>query len=393
MIRKISIKNFSSFKNKTELKLKVDVNAPGLDNFYQNEKGERFPKVLSIFGHNGSGKTNLVKALAFLRYYILASSAIKLDEEIPFDVFSFGLIKNEVAEFEIEFEVNGEVFDYQLSLSKSKVIKEELQRKNPKKIIFSREGKNIESPFKELERLTGILSEKVSVISFCNNNGFEVPSIEPVIKYFLSWSSNIVRSGRVTLTRSLAESIYQTTEWYIKLNGIKEKATKLLSQFDLGIVNVEFKKIPMDNGANIEEKYIPILTHSTDGQNKLSIFQESSGTQSLYVLLFDILKVLEQGGVAIIDELDAYLHSHMLRKFLELFYDSETNPHNAQLFFSCHADYIMSYLEKEQVILCEKDKDCVSTAYLISDLKGVRRDDNLRNKYNAGAYGGIPVEV
>jgi hypothetical protein len=42
------------------------------------------------------------------------------------------------------------------------------------------------------------------------------------------------------------------------------------------------------------------------------------------------------------------------------------------------------------VILVEKNQECVSDAWRLDSVKGVRADDNLYAKYMAGAYGAIP---
>jgi AAA15 family ATPase/GTPase len=117
---------------------------------------------------------------------------------------------------------------------------------------------------------------------------------------------------------------------------------------------------------------------------------ESSGTQGAFILLSRILPALHQGGLVIIDELEADLHPHMLTPILDLFFSTKTNPHNAQIIFTCHAIEVLSLLHKAQVVLVEKDHNCESDAWRLDSVKGVRADDNLYAKYMAGAYGAIP---
>jgi uncharacterized protein len=50
----------------------------------------------------------------------------------------------------------------------------------------------------------------------------------------------------------------------------------------------------------------------------------------------------------------------------------------------------MNLLDKTQIILVEKDEDCISHAWRLDDMKGVRRDENWFAKYRAGAYRAIP---
>ena len=72
------------------------------------------------------------------------------------------------------------------------------------------------------------------------------------------------------------------------------------------------------------------------------------------------------------------------------FIDRERNPHNAQIIFTCHAHEVFNILQKDQVLLIEKDPDGFSEAWRLGDMKGIRRDDNLYAKYRAGAYGAVP---
>jgi uncharacterized protein len=99
--------------------------------------------------------------------------------------------------------------------------------------------------------------------------------------------------------------------------------------------------------------------------------------------------VLENGGVIAYDELESDLHPHMLGPLLDLFANPETNPHRAQIIFTCHATEVLRLLQKSQVMLVEKD-GLESQAWRLDSMEGVRIDDNRAAKYLAGAYGAIP---
>ena len=94
--------------------------------------------------------------------------------------------------------------------------------------------------------------------------------------------------------------------------------------------------------------YFPIGVHIGKDKSKheLVFLNESHGTQHLYVLLRRILPVLNNGGIAIIDELENDLHPHIIRSIIELFISRNSNPKNAQLLFSSHSIEIMKYLDK-----------------------------------------------
>jgi predicted ATPase len=102
-----------------------------------------------------------------------------------------------------------------------------------------------------------------------------------------------------------------------------------------------------------------------------------------------ILPVLERGGVAIIDEIDNDLHPHLLPHLIDLFKFEHTNPHQAQLIFSCHTPEVLNILKKHQIYLVQKENQ-ESEAWRLDEVVGVRADDNLYAKYMAGAFDAVP---
>ena len=78
--------------------------------------------------------------------------------------------------------------------------------------------------------------------------------------------------------------------------------------------------------------------------------------------IFDRLAqiVITMGGIAVIDELEIDLDPHALPCIIGLFANPETNPKGSQLLFTSHSLEVLNHLEKEQIILVEKKKDCKS---------------------------------
>ena len=79
----------------------------------------------------------------------------------------------------------------------------------------------------------------------------------------------------------------------------------------------------------------------------------------------------------------------MLPHILDLFKFKSTNPHDAQIIFSCHTSEILNLLQKHQLYLVEKD-NLESIAWRLDDVIGLRVDDNLYAKYMAGALDAVP---
>lgn len=201
--------------------------------------------------------------------------------------------------------------------------------------------------------------------------------------------TNVHGLGRQSMDH---DQILRASDFYAKHGDMRGQMARLLHQWDFGLADVRVEKhtVTRENGKT-EEVHIPYGIHRVGGkEHPLMFLHESSGTQGAFILLSRILPALQEGGLVIIDELEADLHPHMLTPILDLFFSPKTNPHNAQIIFTCHSIEVLSLLHKAQVVLVDKDDNCESDAWRLDSVKGVRADDNLYAKYMAGAYGAVP---
>ncbi|WP_158843069.1 AAA family ATPase [Saccharothrix deserti] len=136
------------------------------------------------------------------------------------------------------------------------------------------------------------------------------------------------------------------------------------------------------------------LSHGR-GSELFRLDEESAGTRSWLGLLPAVLLVLREGGVLVIDEIDASLHSLLSARLVALFNDPETNVADGQLIFTTHDATLLhppladEVLDRDEVWFVEKDQKGASTLHPLSDFKP-RREDNLERRYLAGQYGGVP---
>jgi predicted ATPase len=108
--------------------------------------------------------------------------------------------------------------------------------------------------------------------------------------------------------------------------------------------------------------------------------------------MFPILDAaLNSGGIVVIDEMDAAIHPLVLPELIRWFHDAQgRNELNGQLWLSCHSASLLDDLTKEEIVICEKDRQGRSSVHSLMDVK-VRRDDNHYRKYLSGIYGGVPI--
>ena len=400
MIHSISCKNFYSFGEETFLVFEVNGNAPQNNGYFVAKSGVRLSKVETVIGPNASGKTNLLKVLPFLKWLIIDSFNMKPENPIVVQPFAFGVEKDAPTELSVNFEVSGKVYAYTFTITKEKILYEELkltsfakEKKSTKK-IFSRIWNEKESKydfegdkFNLPKGFENLLRSNASVIGTAARlNHAESQSIAT---YWGQIETNVIEAGWIgdhLLPNSIAQ-LGEAFDFFSENSTSKNEAEKLLCRFDLGLNGFEIKKEKQDNGFSLNIR----ASHMFNGQSQYLPFQhESSGTKQLFVLLKSILIALEKGSVAVIDEFDVNLHPEMVMALFDLFIQPETNPKNAQLLLSTHSHMLLSKLDKYQIILVEKNENGVSEAWRLDEVSDVRSDDNYYSKYIAGAYGAVP---
>jgi len=124
--------------------------------------------------------------------------------------------------------------------------------------------------------------------------------------------------------------------------------------------------------------------------------QESSGTNKLFNISGSVFDVLNNGGVLIIDELDASLHPLLTLAVTRLFNSADFNRKNAQLIFATHDTNLLYYgkYRRDQVYFFEKNQYGASEMYSLVEYKEegktVRKDRSFEKDYIEGRYGAIP---
>ena len=391
MLHSYAFSNFQSFAERVEVDLTVKRNTTLTDWMVDDVCGNRVSKLLGIVGHNASGKTALLKPVAFLHWFICHSFSSQPDSAIPFQAHVAHV--GQPTEFECLFDYEGSLWRYELKATPTRVLREALfQKKERFNYVFVREWDADSNSYSVKQQEFGLpaksakkVRQNVSLISWAAQ--YDVALAKAFITSRIITNVNVV--GRLPISdqavMQAAEHFSANPKQHTTMNG-------LLSSWDLGLSGILLQEIQVSPIEAPELKaWIAIGEHSSgDTKFRLPFNMESSGTQGAFVLLSRLLPILEEGGLAVIDEFENDLHPHMLEPILDLFANPATNPYGAQLIFTTHAIEVLNLLEKSQVMLVEKDEDCISTAYRLDTVDGIRNDDNFYAKYMAGAYGAVP---
>lgn len=399
MIIRFTAKNFFSFREEVEVDFRVPAQARERAGLVEAESDHRLNAVIGVFGPNASGKTNLLKPLSFLAWFTLESARAKPGAALLCETFAFqDPVESGPILLSLEFEHNAGEYRYEVSILEDRVLHEALHRKKTRfSYLFERTWDDAIQGYVFKSQDIGPaahvpLRENASWLSSALLQ--EHPLALSLRPFFDSFHGNLGHQGRMPLHDAEVLNVLQAAEFYHTSPGLLRTVSALMAGFDLGLDDIRVQKMKnLGPDGKEYEMTFPLAVHSVGGHEYIrALFQESRGTQALFVLLRHLLPVLESGGIAFIDEFESGLHPHMVATVLDLFFNPSTNPKGAQLIATFHSDYLLrDTLHKYQIYLVEKDDTLNSTAYRLDSVKGVRNVDNLYEKYHAGAYGGIPV--
>lgn len=396
MLKSVKIRNFYSIGEEQEISFSIrrkDV----LDDSARLISDDLAMNVTScVIGPNASGKTNILKAITFLFWFVENSyTSQKADAPIPVETHK--LKENEPTSIEVMFCNNQKLYKYFIEFNRKEILKESLSRKNERmsniytlkrtgdKVTIATRGLKIneadEKRFKERQNVP-LLSSLIDT------------KYLPDITFFKNYDSNVTQLG-LTHYHMVSTSM-NASQVLHKDSQLRKDVLSFIKNVDLGISDFGFREVSVysrKEGAEVDEKaqILQCIHKSADVNFELDILEESNGTQHSFSLLSDILPILKTGGVVVIDEIESGLHPYIVKKIISLFESKDTNPHKAQLIFSTHQHLLLKDRTKTQIFITERNNDNFETEiFRLDEVEGIRNDENYFNKYIAGAYGGTP---
>ena len=395
MLLRFRFANFRSFRDEQELSLVAsNLNDATEGVFRPDAVPEGVLPTAAIYGANASGKSNVLKALAFMKRAVTDSHRLWEPEgEIPIEAFAGGNFREKPSEFEVDFLSNGVRHQYGFSLNSRKVLKEWLivypnghkqtwfKREHGKKMVFSQKMAGPNRSIEELTRPNSLF------LSCATQNSHR--ALSGVYEWF--------EKQVAFVTEDPKSSLPVVIDFLERFPDLRPALAKMLARADIGIEGIEIKKgqkfilATLLSGKYLSPNPSLRLVHNIRGQKVvLPIEDESRGTIALLGLLIPRLLAFSLGQLLCIDELDASLHPHLAMDVVKRFAKSSNNKH-AQLLFNTHDTNLLSadVLRRDQIWLTEKDKDGASTLYPLTDFKP-RAQENLEKGYLQGRYGAIP---
>lgn len=393
MLLSFSVENFHSFSERAEVSFRLTRRdtVHGWDRM--SPSGARVTTAMAVMGANGAGKSNLIKAGPFLGWFIRDSFSDRPDAPLMF--MQHQARPDEPSRFEFEADdEDGTVWSYVLHATPERVLQETLHRKGSEpgarpSYVFMRDWNGTGYEIKQQGfGLAPAEAAKVRANASLISWGKQYGAGLAVQLANFSLTSNLAMMGRTVSTQ---DALWQAAELFRHPGELQDQMRALLKSWDLGLSDVRMEEFtarsPQGTGT---AEWFPMGVHRHAGREfELPFVFESSGTQTALVLLWQLLPALQHGGVAVVDELESDLHPHMIEPVLRLFHDKATNPHGAQIIFTCQSPEVLKLLQRAQVMFVEKI-DCASTAYRGDGIEGLTSTHNLHAKYMAGALGAVP---
>lgn len=434
MLVRFVVSNFLSFKEETEFNLLVG-NFKTHKHHVLSDGKVNVLRSSAIYGANGAGKSNLIKAIdqldemvhkgfvpasLFHKYFKLAEG----QEKLPIS-------------FEIEVLIEKKLYAYGLELADGAVKEEWLVE-----VGITKEDKTI---FHRTRDQLGKYSIEVS------NSLLRKAKTRLLFELM---EENLLKPDDLLLSRAdilKIRPIQELNDWFLqklfiiypkrKPLGLISKissdhtflsfANSLLKTFDTGVsaINLEelpaekyFAKFPSELMDSIQEKLnageevfvgsreSEVLLKIDNGELKvqrlvashidangnsisLPIVEESDGTQRLLDFLPAMDMLLNSDVTILIDEIDNSIHPKLLRAFIEKLTLEESM--SGQFIFSTHESILLDLkmFRQDEIWFVEKDQvSHASKLYPLSEFKP-RPDLDLRKGYLNGRFGAVPSTI
>ena len=445
MLVQFSVENFMSFETETTFSMRAspsDTTHPDHVCEPGHEKGGPLLRAAALYGANASGKSNLIKAIAFARNLVVEGT--RYGDRLYPQPFRLSDAREKPSRFQFIFRTEGILYEYGFVLDNERIHEEWL---------FGTQNTPRAKEKKFFERTTD--EKGKSRVEF--GAGLKIRGEQD--KQFLQFIAQGTRGNQLLLPETAGRDVtpfMPVFEWFIKLFFVSPDAVEnsnpsyafartgyddylsLLQSAGTNISKITTKKVPIDfdkeyhhlplpkrksirdglaqsrraggeftyiqNAGNdldmlaVDEEgvvsrieTIVERTHKNGEAVVFAIDEESDGTRRLlYLLLY--LKYLQQvtDAVVLIDELDRRLHTLLSRTFLQLALSGPNR--NCQLIFTTHDTNLLDLdlLRRDEIWFVEKDNGGASQLYRLAEFK-IRPDLKIEKGYLSGRFGAIPL--
>lgn len=406
MLRSFRMGNHRSFRDEHELLL-----MPAY------AKDRQVVPVAGVYGANASGKSNLLDGLKFMADAVRDSfGKWPAEGGVPRQPFRLDPAARELPSvFVVELVDEGVRYVYGFEVDDERVLSEWLHSfpEKRKRIIFERDRDEVKfgSTVAELRSTLEVLEELLRPNALFLGLAAQT-NLRPLLPVYHWFTTKVA----FRLAAPVVDEL-EIIELMLSDEHMRARLAAMMRVADFGIESISFaldmtvERVQETLGQQVEkasaadflrfvrmlhpsERRI-LLTHG-GSRSRFELADESAGTRSWLALLPSVLRLLDGGGVLVIDEIDASLHPRLTAQLVALFRDERVNVSDAQLIFTTHDPSLLSpalgadVLRRDEVWFVEKRAGGASELYPLSDFHPRKEGENLARRYLGGSYGAVP---
>lgn len=402
MLLEFSCSNYKSIKEKISFSMIAGKDTTDEERLLNFDK-YRVLRSAVVYGANGSGKSNFIEAVLFVKNLVLNSITHQPGQgvlQIPHKILgadkdsSYGIqfVKDDVR-YAFGFTINNmlitDEYLYYFPRGRQVVIYERTIEEYIPGDRFKNKFDSCKDVFKP-NRL--FLS--------CAANFSAVPEIETAFSFFRD--DLVVYRGL-----GIDEWMNYSLSTMEQNSNVKKDVVDFLQRLGTGIKDIEIKKSKRNiNPATIppflsEDFKAALLSNSLDvfdtkivyEQFSVELQNESTGIRKLLEFICPLVDILSKGKVLVCDEMEANFHESIVYGLVELFRKTDAQ-YRSQMVFTTHDTSILdlSLFRRDQIWFTELTKSERATdLYSLAEIKNVRKDENVGRGYISGKYGAIPM--
>ena len=364
----------------------------------------RVLKSAIIYGANGSGKSNLIDAIAFVKNLVMNSlnhqpgAAIR---QIPHKLLSV----SDDSVYALQFVTKGIRYAFGFTLKNRLVVEEYLYSfPNGRQVkIYERENESIFAGDKfkgKFELCKNALKPNRLLLS-CAANFSDIDDIQNVFAFF---------RDDLVIYRGLGIDDWMNYSLITMSSNVqvKKAVMSFLDGLGTGIKDIkikhrkkqlQFSDLPPFLSDEAKAEIVKTIANEFDAKVVYDSFEvdllseESMGVKKLIEFICPFIDIIVRGKILICDELEANLHEAIVYGLVYSFRQIKIEE-SAQMFCTTHDTSILNLdlFRRDQIWFTEmKQNERATDLYSLAEIKNVRKDENIGKGYISGKYGAIPM--
>lgn len=435
MLVSFSVSNFRSFAGEQVFSLVASkrLGSTHLEHLYSIPgSDEKVLRTGVIYGANGAGKSNLLKALSYARQVALvARDKTRGTGRTP---FRFAEIRDQPSTFDLQFLTHGKLYRYGFSVDDERIVEEWLTEEQSG-LIYERStdsGGKVEIDAPGLKNASARLAALITVGGPHNQSFLATvratlqsqdfgTALTEVTDWlysgltligpqwtsstlderlasdpaFCQFASDFLRASSAGVEHLRVDKTELSQDELDALGLFPSTISKLLSP-DLQSVSVCWPKedLTIERSPDGDRVYRVAIRavhkHETRDGADLDLSEESDGTQRLLAFLPALYRMKVDSAVFFIDEIDRSMHPMLVHKFIQYFLGTRTAA-PCQIIVTTHETHLLDLelLRRDEIWFAEKDNTGASRLYSLTDFQ-VRKDLRIENGYLQGRFGAVP---